>query len=370
MKNEKQKATSASPLIAQLAFVSLSAYSDSRALCRSARMEIKQYDTKMKACIKAQKSSQSAVEHCAFLLRGPCVYPIFMPTLTRPWPRSAIAINETHKFGLSVSLSQAGEIFWGFCVHCPGRHVMMGCHLTWSVTMEQRTFVERSVSGWEGPVNATPAIKSWVHAATTASKSGGQCGEQIVTLASLCTSFKWWSQLSMRPVRVGQCAEFALHEASSTWTPQGGIVHAQLHCKHQMIVMENAMQSPAVAKDKAKLCSCIQSLSWSWTKCHRVSRRQQRSLNMSNKKRRICQITAFNCCILWMCSLFSTCHHTNSTYDISFWWHVVFPWPKVDALKWNKKHVWWYPKNVHEKTEVMQFLFWRWEQETKSVMTH
>ena len=76
------------PSTAEIVFPSPIAYSDSQVLCPSAAKHTSKYinpnHKKIKQTFQADDSHHT-LQQCTFLLQGPCVYPIFMPTLTGPW---------------------------------------------------------------------------------------------------------------------------------------------------------------------------------------------------------------------------------------------------------------------------------------------
>lgn len=76
------------PSTAEIVFPSPIAYSDSQVLCPSAAKHTSKYinpnHKKIKQTFQADDSHRT-LQQCTFLLQGPCVYPIFMPTLTGPW---------------------------------------------------------------------------------------------------------------------------------------------------------------------------------------------------------------------------------------------------------------------------------------------
>lgn len=119
--------------------------------------------------------------------------------------------------------------------------------------------VDRSVNGFEGPINATLAKKRGVHAATASSCQGGKqvcicqqlhSRECIEADPDFCIKhFMHKHQFSSRQAQVTQFAGSESHEALCDWTPQG---------QKKSITPEISCTKFSQKRCQgAKLCSCV-----------------------------------------------------------------------------------------------------------------
>lgn len=100
------------------------------------------------------------------------------------------------------------------------------CQFPLCQNVGQWALFESRLRGWERPINATPAIRSCVHAATTTSfyqKKQGHMFDQTIHTCLIgfyffCLHVLEHPVLSVRPARVGQCVDFV--PQALLWTPQ------------------------------------------------------------------------------------------------------------------------------------------------------